>query len=119
MIPIKLTHSFLCLDCVSGLFMRHMLLAYNKLSFSQVYKLYKSLQHYYHSHYAKPTDGLVGLPSLAANDSDMILTNIEDTVGDQIEGEEVDTHLHESKPWFVNLQAFYNLRRDRVFNLFV
>uniref|UniRef100_A0A3B4EYV0 Anaphase-promoting complex subunit 5 n=1 Tax=Pundamilia nyererei TaxID=303518 RepID=A0A3B4EYV0_9CICH len=44
---------------VVGLFMRHMLLAYNKLSFSQVYKLYKSLQHYYHSHYAKPMDGQV------------------------------------------------------------
>uniref|UniRef100_A0A3P8WRP2 Anaphase-promoting complex subunit 5 n=1 Tax=Cynoglossus semilaevis TaxID=244447 RepID=A0A3P8WRP2_CYNSE len=41
---------------VVGLFIRHMLLAYNKLSFSQVYKLYKSLQHYYHSHYRKPGD---------------------------------------------------------------
>uniref|UniRef100_A0A8C5DAQ3 Anaphase-promoting complex subunit 5 n=1 Tax=Gouania willdenowi TaxID=441366 RepID=A0A8C5DAQ3_GOUWI len=34
---------------VVGLFMRHMLLAYNKLSFSQVYKLYKSLQQYCHN----------------------------------------------------------------------
>uniref|UniRef100_A0A672MNR1 Anaphase-promoting complex subunit 5 n=1 Tax=Sinocyclocheilus grahami TaxID=75366 RepID=A0A672MNR1_SINGR len=33
---------------VVGLFMRQMLLAYNKLSFSQVYKLYKSLQQYCH-----------------------------------------------------------------------
>ncbi|CAK6950394.1 anaphase-promoting complex subunit 5 [Scomber scombrus] len=82
---------------VVGLFMRHMLLAYNKLSFSQVYKLYKSLQHYYHSHYAKPTDGLVGLPALAADDSDMDLTSTEDTVGDRIEREEVDTQLHESE----------------------
>uniref|UniRef100_A0A665TNR1 Anaphase-promoting complex subunit 5 n=1 Tax=Echeneis naucrates TaxID=173247 RepID=A0A665TNR1_ECHNA len=49
---------------VVGLFMRHMLLAYNKLSFSQVYKLYKSLQHYYHSHYAKPTDGQAGLAAV-------------------------------------------------------
>uniref|UniRef100_A0A3B4XQS4 Anaphase-promoting complex subunit 5 n=1 Tax=Seriola lalandi dorsalis TaxID=1841481 RepID=A0A3B4XQS4_SERLL len=63
---------------VVGLFMRHMLLAYNKLSFSQVYKLYKSLQHYYHSHYAKPTDGQVGLPALVADDSDMDLTSTED-----------------------------------------
>ncbi|XP_066500157.1 anaphase-promoting complex subunit 5 [Hoplias malabaricus] len=31
---------------VVGLFMRQMLLAYNKLSFSQVYKLYRSLQQY-------------------------------------------------------------------------
>uniref|UniRef100_A0A3B3UDC4 Anaphase-promoting complex subunit 5 n=1 Tax=Poecilia latipinna TaxID=48699 RepID=A0A3B3UDC4_9TELE len=56
---------------VVGLFMRHMLLAYNKLSFSQVYKLYKSLQHYYHSHY--------------------------DTVGDRADKEELDTPLHESE----------------------
>ncbi|XP_040012209.1 anaphase-promoting complex subunit 5 [Xiphias gladius] len=82
---------------VVGLFMRHMLLAYNKLSFSQVYKLYKSLQHYYHSHYAKPTDGQVGLPALVADDSDMDLTSTEDTVGDRIEKEELDTPLHESE----------------------
>lgn len=77
--------------------MRHMLLAYNKLSFSQVYKLYKSLQHYYHSHYAKPTDGQVGLPALVADDSDMDLTSTEDTVGDRIDKEESDTPLHESE----------------------
>ncbi|XP_071338347.1 anaphase-promoting complex subunit 5 [Trachinotus anak] len=82
---------------VVGLFMRHMLLAYNKLSFSQVYKLYKSLQHYYHSHYAKPTDGQVGLPALVADDSDMDLTSTEDTVGDRLDKEELDTPLHESE----------------------
>ncbi|XP_018525204.1 anaphase-promoting complex subunit 5 [Lates calcarifer] len=82
---------------VVGLFMRHMLLAYNKLSFSQVYKLYKSLQHYYHSHYAKPTDGQVGLAALVADDSEMDLTSIEDTVGDRIDKEELDTPLHESE----------------------
>ncbi|XP_044052959.1 anaphase-promoting complex subunit 5 [Siniperca chuatsi] len=82
---------------VVGLFMRHMLLAYNKLSFSQVYKLYKSLQHYYHSHYAKPTDGQVGLAALVADDSDMDLTSTEDTVGDRIDKEELDTPLHESE----------------------
>lgn len=82
---------------VVGLFMRHMLLAYNKLSFSQVYKLYKSLQHYYHSHYAKPTDGQVGLPALVADDSDMDLTSTEDTVGDRIDREELDTPPHESE----------------------
>uniref|UniRef100_A0A673YQQ4 Anaphase-promoting complex subunit 5 n=1 Tax=Salmo trutta TaxID=8032 RepID=A0A673YQQ4_SALTR len=58
---------------VVGLFMRHMLLAYNKLSFSQVYKLYKALQQYYH------------------NDSDMDLTSTEDNVGERMEKEELDT----------------------------
>ncbi|XP_028269989.1 anaphase-promoting complex subunit 5 isoform X2 [Parambassis ranga] len=81
---------------VVGLFMRHMLLAYNKLSFSQVYKLLKSLQQYYHSHYAKPTDGHVGLPALVADDSDMDLTSTEDTVGDRGDKEELDTPLHVS-----------------------
>uniref|UniRef100_A0A8C4F319 Anaphase-promoting complex subunit 5 n=1 Tax=Dicentrarchus labrax TaxID=13489 RepID=A0A8C4F319_DICLA len=82
---------------VVGLFMRHMFLAYDKLSFSQVYKLYKSLQQYYHSHYAKPSDGQVGLPALVADDSDMDLTNPEDAVGDRIDKEELDTPLHESE----------------------
>ncbi|KAI9521672.1 Anaphase-promoting complex subunit 5 [Dissostichus eleginoides] len=82
---------------VVGLFMRHMLLAYNKLSFSQVYKLYKSLQLYYHSHYAKPADRRVSLPALVADDSDMDLTSTEDTVGDRIDREELDTPLHESE----------------------
>ncbi|XP_041856158.1 anaphase-promoting complex subunit 5 isoform X2 [Melanotaenia boesemani] len=82
---------------VVGLFMRHMLLAYNKLSFSQVYKLYKSLQHYYHSHYAKPAHGRVGLPVLVADVSDMDLTSTEDTVGDRVDKEEVDAPLHVSE----------------------
>ncbi|XP_036352294.2 anaphase-promoting complex subunit 5 isoform X2 [Ochotona princeps] len=34
---------------VVGLFLRHMILAYSKLSFSQVYKLYAALQQYFHS----------------------------------------------------------------------
>lgn len=95
----RLALSYTSLVClfVLGLFMRHMLLAYNKLSFSQVYKLYKSLQHYYHSHYAKPTDGQVSLPVLVADDSDMDLTSTEDTVGDRIDREELDTPLHESE----------------------
>uniref|UniRef100_A0A672JBQ8 Anaphase-promoting complex subunit 5 n=1 Tax=Salarias fasciatus TaxID=181472 RepID=A0A672JBQ8_SALFA len=81
---------------VVGLFIRHMLLAYNKLSFSQVYKLYKSLQHYYHSHYAKPADEQSSLPVLSADDSDMDLTSTEDTEGDRMDKEELDTTLHES-----------------------
>ncbi|CAL9708609.1 unnamed protein product [Knipowitschia caucasica] len=76
---------------VVGLFMRHMLLAYNKLSFSQVYKLYKSLQQYYHSHYAKP------LSTLNFDGSDMDLTSTEDTVGDRMDKDELDTPLHESE----------------------
>ena len=86
----------------SGLFTRHMLLAYNKLSFSQVYKLYKALQQYYHSHYAQPGDVQVGLPALAADDSDMDLTSTEDNVGERMEKEELDTApLHESELRFV------------------
>lgn len=76
--------------------MRHMLLAYNKLSFSQVYKLYKSLQLFYHSHYPKPTDGQVGLTVPVADDSDMDLTSIEDAEGDRTDKEELDAPLHES-----------------------
>ncbi len=106
-ISIKKTCIKLCLPYCCffflGLFMRHMLLAYNKLSFSQVYKLYKSLQHYYHSHYAKPTDGQVSLPALVADDSDMDLTSTEDTVGDRIDKEELDTPLHESELRWVML----------------
>ncbi|KAM9393986.1 anaphase-promoting complex subunit 5 [Pholidichthys leucotaenia] len=82
---------------VVGLFIRHMLLAYNKLSFSQVYKLYKSLQHYYHSHYPKPAEEQIGLPTLAAHDSDMDLTSTDDTEGDKVDKEEFDTPLHESE----------------------
>lgn len=78
-----------------GLFMRHMLLAYIKLPFKHVYKLYNALQHYYHSHYAQPGDGQVGLPALTADDSDMDLTSTDDTVGERME-EELDTApLHE------------------------
>ncbi|XP_056139616.1 anaphase-promoting complex subunit 5 isoform X2 [Lampris incognitus] len=82
---------------VVGIFMRHMLLAYNKLSFSQVYKLYKSLQHYYHSHYAKPVDRPLDIAVLVADDSDMDLTSTEDTVGDRMEKDELDTSMYESE----------------------
>ena len=77
--------------------MRHMLLAYNKLSFSQVYKLYKSLQHYYHSHYGQPSNGQGEVPALAADDSDMDLTSTEDTVGDRMEKEDLETPLSKSE----------------------
>ncbi|XP_061674092.1 anaphase-promoting complex subunit 5 isoform X2 [Syngnathoides biaculeatus] len=85
---------------VVGLFTRHMLLAYNKLSFSQVYKLYKSLQHYYHSNYSKPTEGQVGLTALAVDESDMDHTNTENTVRDRLDKEKDDNSLdeHENTP---------------------
>ncbi|XP_077418720.1 anaphase-promoting complex subunit 5 isoform X2 [Vanacampus margaritifer] len=75
---------------VVGLFMRHMLLAYNKLSFSQVYKLYKSVQQYYHNLYSKPTEGQVSLVSCQMDLDNMDLTSNEDTVGDRLDREEGD-----------------------------
>lgn len=87
-----------------GLFIRHMLLAYNKLSFSQVYKLYKSLQQYYHIHYAKATDvHSMDLPPLVANGSDMDLTSTEDIVGDKMEKEDFDSPMTESQLQWVML----------------
>ncbi|XP_072301533.1 anaphase-promoting complex subunit 5 [Eucyclogobius newberryi] len=76
---------------VVGLFMRHMLLAYNKLSFSQVYKLYKSLQQYY----AKPSYETPPAPNF--DELDMDLTSTEDTVGDRMDKDELDTPRHESE----------------------
>ncbi|XP_077378662.1 anaphase-promoting complex subunit 5 isoform X2 [Festucalex cinctus] len=76
---------------VVGLFMRHMLLAYNKLSFSQVYKLYKSVQDYCHSLYSKPTEGKVHLVvACPINLDNMDLTSNEDTVGDRLDRDEGD-----------------------------
>lgn len=86
-----------CVALLAGLFMRHMLLAYKKLSFSQVYKLYKSLQQYYHSEYAKPTHSQLDVPALLADDSDMDLTSTDETVGDKTEKEEADAPLHPSE----------------------
>uniref|UniRef100_A0A671Q9H4 Anaphase-promoting complex subunit 5 n=1 Tax=Sinocyclocheilus anshuiensis TaxID=1608454 RepID=A0A671Q9H4_9TELE len=75
---------------VVGLFMRQMLLAYNKLSFSQVYKLYKSLQQYCH-HGNQPE--LSALPA-----EDMELTSNEDPSADHIDKDELDTaSLHQSE----------------------
>ncbi|XP_028850904.1 anaphase-promoting complex subunit 5 [Denticeps clupeoides] len=69
---------------VVGLFMRHMLLAYNKLSFSQVYKLYKALRLYCHG--VQPPPDLSALPA-----EDMELTSTDDTAGDRMDKEELDT----------------------------
>lgn len=89
--------SLCCVGLFAGLFMRHMLLAYKKLSFSQVYKLYKSLQQYYHSEYAKPTHSQLDVPALLADDSDMDLTSTDETVGDKTDKEEADAPLHPSE----------------------
>ncbi|NWX85930.1 APC5 protein, partial [Nothoprocta pentlandii] len=67
---------------VVGLFLRHMILAYNKLSFSQVYKLYTALQQYFQSDEKK--DGI--------DESDMELTNTEELEG-RMEKEELDAPL--------------------------
>lgn len=65
-----------------GLFLRHMILAYNKLSFSQVYKLYTALQQYFQKDEKK--DG--------ADENDMELTNPEELDG-KMEKEELDGPL--------------------------
>nr|XP_013811645.1 PREDICTED: anaphase-promoting complex subunit 5 isoform X1 [Apteryx mantelli mantelli] len=67
---------------VVGLFLRHMILAYNKLSFSQVYKLYTALQQYFQNDEKK--DGI--------DESDMELTNTEELEG-KMEKEELDAPL--------------------------
>ncbi|XP_061865704.1 anaphase-promoting complex subunit 5 isoform X2 [Colius striatus] len=71
---------------VVGLFLRHMILAYNKLSFSQVYKLYTALQQYFQS-----DDKRNGL-----DESDMELTNTEELEG-KMEKEELDMPLREEE----------------------
>lgn len=69
--------------------MRQMLLAYNKLSFSQVYKLYKSLQQYCH----RVQPELSALPT-----EDMELTSNEDPSAEHIDKNELDTaSLHQSE----------------------
>lgn len=64
--------------------MRHMVLAYNKLSFSQVYKLYTALQQYYQSYERKDSPA-----TEPAEDTDMELTNTEE-LGGKMEKEELD-----------------------------
>ncbi|KAK1156423.1 anaphase-promoting complex subunit 5-like [Acipenser oxyrinchus oxyrinchus] len=82
--PFNETESEAHKTSVVGLFMRHMVLAYNKLSFSQVYKLYTALQQYYQSYERK--DSPAAEP---AEDTDMELTNTEE-LGGKMEKEELD-----------------------------
>ncbi|KAG7331934.1 hypothetical protein KOW79_003768 [Hemibagrus wyckioides] len=88
-LPSAFTDSEAFKTSVVGLFMRQMLLAYNKLSFSQVYKLYKALQQYCHRG-QRPRHDL-------AND-DMELSANEDTLTDITGKSQTDTcSLHQSE----------------------
>ncbi|OXB84936.1 UNVERIFIED_CONTAM: hypothetical protein H355_016058 [Colinus virginianus] len=71
---------------VIGLFLRHMILAYNKLSFSQVYKLYTALQQYFLNDEKKS----------GVDENDMELTNTEELDG-KMEKEELDAPLREEE----------------------
>lgn len=82
--PFNETESEAHKTSVVGLFMRHMVLAYNKLSFSQVYKLYTALQQYYQSYERKDSPA-----TEPAEDTDMELTNTEE-LGGKMEKEELD-----------------------------
>ncbi|XP_046728203.1 anaphase-promoting complex subunit 5 [Silurus meridionalis] len=88
-LPSAFTDSEAFKTSVVGLFMRQMLLAYNKLSFSQVYKLYKALQQYCRRGQRPRND-----PTTAANE-DMELSANEDPLADITEKSEPNTHsLH-------------------------
>ncbi|XP_062814805.1 anaphase-promoting complex subunit 5 isoform X1 [Anolis carolinensis] len=71
---------------VVGLFLRHMILAYNKLSFSQVYKLYTALQQYFQSDEKKNRQ----------EETEMELTHCEELDG-KMEKEEFDEPLREEE----------------------
>uniref|UniRef100_A0AAR2M5J7 Anaphase-promoting complex subunit 5 n=1 Tax=Pygocentrus nattereri TaxID=42514 RepID=A0AAR2M5J7_PYGNA len=94
---------------VVGLFMRQMLLAYNKLSFSQVYKLFRSLQQYSHRG-GRPQCDLSALTT-----EDMELTSNEDTSVDPMEkddsGETRGPLSQKQAEYFLARQA-YLLKND-------
>ncbi|XP_015422753.1 PREDICTED: anaphase-promoting complex subunit 5 [Myotis davidii] len=70
---------------VVGLFLRHMILAYSKLSFSQVFKLYTALQQYFQNGEKKTVE-----------DADMELTGREE--GERkMEKEELDVSIREEE----------------------
>uniref|UniRef100_A0A9L0R9Q0 Anaphase-promoting complex subunit 5 n=1 Tax=Equus caballus TaxID=9796 RepID=A0A9L0R9Q0_HORSE len=70
---------------VVGLFLRHMILAYSKLSFSQVFKLYTALQQYFQNGEKKTVE-----------DADMELTSREE--GERkMEKEELDVSIREEE----------------------
>nr|XP_036869989.1 anaphase-promoting complex subunit 5 isoform X1 [Manis javanica] len=69
---------------VVGLFLRHMILAYSKLSFSQVFKLYTALQQYFQNGEKKTVE-----------DTDMELTSREEAER-KMEKEELDVSISTS-----------------------
>ncbi|XP_074061688.1 anaphase-promoting complex subunit 5 isoform X3 [Macrotis lagotis] len=71
----------------SGLFLRHMILAYNKLSFSQVYKLYTALQNYFQSAEKK----------VAAEEAEMDMTSSEGRLMGTMEREDLDVPSREEE----------------------
>ncbi|XP_074061687.1 anaphase-promoting complex subunit 5 isoform X2 [Macrotis lagotis] len=72
---------------VVGLFLRHMILAYNKLSFSQVYKLYTALQNYFQSAEKK----------VAAEEAEMDMTSSEGRLMGTMEREDLDVPSREEE----------------------
>ncbi|KAM9194473.1 anaphase-promoting complex subunit 5 isoform 1-T1 [Dugong dugon] len=70
---------------VVGLFLRHMILAYSKLSFSQVFKLYTALQQYFQNGEEKTVE-----------DTDMELMNREESER-KMEKEELDVSVREEE----------------------
>uniref|UniRef100_A0A2K5IAX5 Anaphase-promoting complex subunit 5 n=1 Tax=Colobus angolensis palliatus TaxID=336983 RepID=A0A2K5IAX5_COLAP len=70
---------------VVGLFLRHMILAYSKLSFSQVFKLYTALQQYFQNGEKKTVE-----------DADMELTS-RDEGERKMEKEELDVSVREEE----------------------
>ncbi|KAG8146060.1 putative Anaphase promoting complex subunit 5 protein [Naja naja] len=71
---------------VVGLFLRHMILAYNKLSFSQVYKLYTALQQFFQNEEKKGR----------GDESEMELTRCGEP-DEEMEKEELDGPLREEE----------------------
>ncbi|XP_053225829.1 anaphase-promoting complex subunit 5 isoform X2 [Podarcis raffonei] len=71
---------------VVGLFLRHMILAYNKLSFSQVYKLYTALQQYFQNDEKKS----------GGDETEMELTHCGELEG-KMEKDEFDGPLREEE----------------------
>eukprot|EP00069_Balaena_mysticetus_P013405 bmy_01432T0 len=70
---------------VVGLFLRHMILAYSKLSFSQVFKLYTALQQYFQNGEKKTVE-----------DADMELASREESER-KMEKEELDVSIREEE----------------------
>ncbi|XP_004636039.1 anaphase-promoting complex subunit 5 [Octodon degus] len=73
---------------VVGLFLRHMILAYSKLSFSQVFKLYTALQRYFQNGEKKPADDA---------DAEMEPAGREEEEEKKMEKEELDVSVREEE----------------------